>query len=136
MTEPQETEPAAMPEIPVTFEGREMFVRMPRPEQLLVWQRTLKMLSDLEASQATWTGSEVMRALERCRKIVDSILVNKADIEWLDDQFLDGALDFRTLAPFINLVVDGFATLAKEETPNREAKRAVKKAARKKAAIR
>lgn len=130
MTEPQED--VVVPEVPVMFHGREIYARMPRPEQLLVWQRVLKTLTDAPPG-TSWTGSEVMSALERLRRIVDSLIVNKADITWIDDQFLDGELVFQDLAPFLTDVTAKFNELAQEEAPNREAKRAVKKAARKKA---
>lgn len=140
MTEPQQeaaAEPVVSPELSIEFHGREIFVKMPRPEQLLVWQRTVTMLTNLQGNAASWTGAEVMAALERCRKIIDSIVVNNADIVWIDDQFLDGALEFKDLLPFITRVVERFAAAAEENAPNREAKRAVKKtaskAARKKA---
>lgn len=134
MTEPQQeaaAEPVVSPELAIEFHGREIYVKMPRPEQLLVWQRTIGMLTKLQDSAASWTGSEVMAALERCRKIIDSILVNKADIVWLDDQFLEGEIEFKDLLPFITMVVDRFAKAAEENAPNREAKRAVKKTASK-----
>lgn len=131
MTDQQEVaEPVAIPEIPVTFHGREIYVRMPKPEQLLVWQRTLDRLTKAPVN-ASWTGSEVMAALERLRRIVDSILVNKIDVEWLDDQFLDGELDFETVTPLMTIVVNAFADLAEENAPNRDARRAVKKTVKK-----
>jgi len=133
------TEPAApaedlteIPHLPVMFRGREIWTKMPRPEQLLVWDRTIKRLEQAPVD-ASWTGSEIMAALDRLRRIIDSILVNKADVTWLDDQFLDGELEFKDLAPFITMTVDAFADAAQEEAPNRAAKRAVKRAPAKKA---
>lgn len=127
-----------IPEVEVQFSGRSIWVNMPTPEQLLVWDRTVRNLTDAPPDES-WTGSQVMKSLDRLRRIVDSIMVNRADIEWLDDQFLDKALTFKDLAPFITLVVDGFADAAEKanSTSNRAAKRATektaKKAARKKA---
>ena len=132
-------------EIPFTFNDangdggeirRTMWVRVPRPEQLLVWQRTVDRLSAAPLT-ASWTGSEVMAALERLRTIVDSLLVNKSDVAWLDDRFLDGSMTFQTLTPFITETVSAFQQAA-AESGNREerrgaAKKAAKKAARKKA---
>ena len=137
MTEQEAAAPAAeeeitYPELPVPFRGREIYVRMPRPEQILVWQRTVKKLT-AAPMDASWTGSEVMAALERLRKIVDSIFVNKADIEWLDDEFLEGSVGFKELTPLLTDVVTAFGKMQEENAPNREAKRAAKKAARKKA---
>jgi hypothetical protein len=129
-----------MPEVPVTFAGREIFCHMPTPEQLLVWDRVVRNLTEAPPDES-WTGSQVMRALDRLRRIVDSILVNRADVEWLDDQFLDRTLTFRDMAPFITLVVDAFADAAEQAnaSSNRESRRAAakkppaKKATRKKA---
>ena len=133
MTTEQAEEEIVYPELPVTFAGREIFVRMPTPEQLLVWERTVKRLTEAPPDES-WNGSAVLASLERLRKIVDSIFVNRTDIDWLDDQFLDRKLDFKALVPFITLVVDAFADAAEEAAPNREAKRAIKKTAAKKAA--
>ena len=136
---PVAEEEVTIPEVEVQFQGRSIWARMPSPEQLLVWDRTVRNLTDAPVDES-WTGSQVMRALDRLRRIVDTILVNKADVEWMDDQFLDGKLTFRGLAPFIAKVVDAFADAAEQAnaTSNRAAKRAAakkpaKKAARKKA---
>lgn len=134
-TEQEATDPEAVEivELPVMLKGREIFVRMPSPEQLIVWQRTIKRLEEAPMD-ASWSGSEVMNALERLRKIVDTIIVNRADINWLDDQFLDGEVTFQTLAPFITDTVTAFQEFA-AANGNREERRAkpAKKAARKKA---
>jgi hypothetical protein len=122
-----EQTPAAepLPEVPLQFRGREIWARMPRPEQLLVWQRTLDKLQNA-GPDTNWTASTVMVALERLRKIVDSILVNEADKTWIDDQFLEGSMEFKDLVPLINGVAEKFAELAAEAAPNREARRAKK----------
>lgn len=146
-TEQVEEVPAAAPlelEVPFVFQAddgeggeirRTMWVRMPQPEKLLVWQRTLDRLANV-TDGASWTSSEVMVALERLRKIVDSLLVNRTDVTWIDDQFLDGTLTFRTLTPIIAQTLEAFQQ-ATAQTGNREQRRetdkAAKKAARKKA---
>lgn len=126
-------------ELPVLLLDREIFVRMPTPEQLLVWERTVKRLTQAPVD-ASWTGSQVMAALERLRTIVDSLMANSADVDWLDDQFLAKKLDFQGLAPFIANVVTAFQEFAAAQLQangTRAEKRAAapaKKAARKKAA--
>ena len=134
---PADDEEITVPEVEVQFMGRTIWTHMPSPEQLLVWDRTVRNLTEAPPDE-TWTGSQVMKSLDRLRRIVDTILVNKADVEWMDDQFLDGTLTFKGLAPFIALVVDAFADAAEEAnaTSNRAARRAkpAKKATRKKAA--
>lgn len=133
MTEPTqqpEAEATPPPELPIPFMGREIWVRMPTPEQLLVWQRTVNNLTNAPVD-ASWTGPEVMAALDRLRRIVDSILVNRADITWLDDQFLDGTIGFKELTPLVTDATSAFTTLAAENAPNREARRAAGKPAKK-----
>lgn len=132
---PEADEEVTIPEVEVQFEGRSIWTRMPSPEQLLVWDRTVRNLTEAPPDES-WTGSQVMRSLDRLRRIVDTILVNRADVDWLDDQFLDGKLTFKSLAPFIAKVVDAFADAAEQAnaTSNRAAKRAAKKAPAKKAA--
>lgn len=132
-TEQATTEPEAEApvELPVMLLDREIYSRMPSPEQLIVWQRTIKRLEDAPMD-ASWTGSEVMAALERLRKIVDTLIVNRADVDWLDEQFLDETITFQTLAPFITNVVTAFQEFAAAQA-NRETRRATKKTVAKKA---
>lgn len=126
-----EQTPAALPEVPITFRDREIWVRPPTPEQLVVWRRILKRLQGM--GQGTdWTAESVLAEAERSRMIVDSMLVNKADVIWMDDGFLDGSLTFQDLMPFPTLVMEAFAEAAKAEG-NREERRAAKKAPAKKA---
>jgi hypothetical protein len=120
-------------QIEVPLAGREITVTHPTPEQLLVWQRTLKRLGNLET--ATWTGEETMAALERLRKIIDSIIVHRADIDWLDDAFLEQTVGFRELAPWITQVIDAFEQHASQSGTRAERRAAAKpkKATRRKA---
>lgn len=115
-------------QIEVPLAGRAIAVTHPTPEQLLVWQRTLKRLGGME--NETWDGEQTMAALERLRKIIDSIIVHPADVDWLDDQFLAGAVDFRMLAPWITDVIEAFEKHAAEDG-NRQQRRAVAKPAKK-----
>jgi hypothetical protein len=127
------TDETQVPELEIDFQGRMMWVRMPSPEQLLVWKRTLRKLQ--EADVQGWNGEQAMTALERTRKIIDSILVNRADIEWLDDEMLAGNVTLLETATLLQTTVDSFVDAAEAEG-NRETRRAAptKKAARKKAA--
>ena len=127
MTEQTEAAtPVATPELEIEFEGRQIWVRMPSPEQLLVWKRTLKQLQGADVTG--WNGEQVMKALERTRMIIDSLLVHETDKEWLDDEMLAGTVDLKKTAEIINLTVEAFATAAEEEG-NRDTRRAAKKAA-------
>jgi hypothetical protein len=68
----------------VQFMGREFNSVLPEPEQILVWKRTV---DRLKSHMGTWTGEQALNALDRIRKIIDSIL-SPADIDWIDDQML------------------------------------------------
>lgn len=131
MTEPSTDPETFIPELPIQFEGREIYVRLPRPEQLLVWQRTVRQLQ--KADTASFTGTEAMQALERARRIIDSVLANQADKDWLDDELLDGTFGLREASQIITMTVEAYAEAAQADG-NRETKRAAKKAAPKKAA--
>ena len=133
MTEQQE--PAAdqtqVPELEIPFAGRTLWVTMPSPEQLLVWRRTLRQLQKVDVK--SWSAEQVMTALERARKIIDSLLVNKADVTWLDDEMLEGRVTLMNAAEIINTTAAAFAEAAEREG-NRETRRAAKKTPAKKAA--
>lgn len=125
-----EEEPVIVPELEVDFHGRPVWCKMPSPEQILVWKRTLTKLQS--ADSGSWTGEEALVALERLRKIIDSMLVNKADIEWLDDEMLVGNISLKELAPLMVSTIERFGEAA-QAGGNRETRRVkpAKKAARK-----
>jgi hypothetical protein len=128
------TDETQVPEQEITFQGRSMWVKMPSPEQLLVWKRTLQKLQGADVEG--WNGEQAMIALERTRKIIDSVLVNNADVEWLDDEMLAGRVDLLATASIIQMAVDAFVDAAETEgnrDTRRAAKAAPKKAARKRA---
>jgi hypothetical protein len=123
------------PELEIEFDGRKLWVRMPSPEQLLVWKRTLKQLQGADVSG--WNAEQVMIALERTRKIIDSLLVNKADVVWLDDEMLEGNLTLVHTADIITTTVKAFGEAAEREQAEngtRSERRAATKKPGKKAA--
>ena len=115
---------AVMPELEIDFKDRKIWVKMPSPEQLLVWKRTLTQLQ--AADVKGWNGEQVMRALERTRLIIDSVLAHQTDKDWLDDEMLAGTIGLMETAALINLTVEAFATAAEQEG-NRETRRAAEK---------
>jgi hypothetical protein len=127
MTE-QESPPDNRPTAVVKFLGRMVEVTMPKPEQILVWRRTLHRLQ--AANPESWTGAEVLAALERTRKIIDTLLANLADVEWLDDEMLAGRASLKDCAGLITEAIEAFQA----EPANREERRAAKKPARRVAA--
>lgn len=112
------------PTAEVEFLGRTIHVHMPTPEQLLVWQRTVEQLS--RAQTAGWNAAQAMNALGRCRKIIDTVIVQQMDKDWLDDEMLEGRLDLMGILPLMTQAIEAFVEVA-----NREDRRAVKKAGKK-----
>jgi hypothetical protein len=90
----------------MTFHGRELRVVMPRPEQLVIWQRTLSRLGNTELDPTS--GTELGRLIDRVIRIVETVLPERADHEWLEDQLLDGGM---TLADAANIVTAALAAL-------------------------
>lgn len=129
---PEATEAVEMPSLPITFRGREMYVVMPNPTQLAVWKRILQRLQNTH--EADWTAEAVVDSLAKLVRIVETLLVEQVDRSWLEDELLDGTLDFPKLAPIITLATEAFQQAA--EGNNRESRRAAaKKTPAKKAAL-
>jgi hypothetical protein len=101
------------PELEIEFRGRKLWVRMPTPEQILVWKRTLVQLQSAEVDG--WNAEQVMAALERTRKIIDSVLVHRVDVDWLDDEMLARRVDLKGTAEIINRTVEVYAEAAEAE---------------------
>ena len=120
-----------IPEREVEFQGRMIWVKMPSPEQILVWKRILVRLQAPDQDD-NWNGEQVMAALERLRKIIDSVVLNKADVEWLDDEMLDGKIGFREAAGLITTAMKAFGDSA-NWADRRAAEKKPRKATRKKA---
>lgn len=83
----------------IEFQGRTLKIRTPKPEQILIWQRTIKHLE--AANLSDWSGEQVLAALERARMIIDSLLYDPADISWLDDEMLAGRVGLREASGII-----------------------------------
>ena len=125
MTEQQGGAPAGT-ERAITFQGREIWVKFPSGEALTVWRRTLETLQRTE--DADWDGQRIMRAFDRLRRIIDSIILNQIDKDWLDDEWLDGRLTIVESAQIVQLTIEAFGA-----GDNQEGRRvAAKKAARRK----
>jgi hypothetical protein len=98
----------------MTFAGRDLRVVMPRPEQLAIWQRTLSRLGGGDLS--TMSGAEVGQLINRSIRIIETVLADEVDREWLEDQLLDGAM---TLADAASIVTAALKALrVGDDTPD------------------
>lgn len=118
MSEQQE-----LAERPIVFQGREMWVRLPSEEQIIVYGRTLDQLR--AADTADWDGPQALKLLDRALRIIQTVL-NPADREWIEDRMLDGELKLVEACQIMQLTVDAFTdgkTPAKKAAPKRAARR-------------
>lgn len=106
---------AAEPEVKaITWRGREIAVRFPTDGQLLVWQRSIK---DIQAQDtAAWDGEQALKALSRLGLILDSVMVDRPDREWLDDLTLEEGLGLMDRAEILRLAVEAFGVKTEDET--------------------
>lgn len=124
MTDQQQAAPE--PEVrEITFRDRVLLVKLPTPEQVLVWKRTMTQVEAMEKDPAT-DGYAMMRLIDRTRRIIDSVLVNEADKEWLDDLMLDGKLPLNEACQVVIMGMEAFGAGAN----NREERRAATPAKR------
>lgn len=121
---PGEQDTSELPTVEITFRGRTLLVTFPAPEKLLVWQRTLQRLQTDNVKD--WNGQQALAALDRIRKVVDSLLVHPGDIDWLDDEMLAGRLKMPELNELVHSVVDAFKA-KQAEGANRAGRRAAAK---------
>lgn len=123
----EQTEAVERPVVDIEFQGRTLTVHAPTPEQFVIWKRILR---TLEGAGDSWNGEQVVNALDRARRLIDTLLVHPADSEWLDDLVLDGKTSMEAIAGIIQLATEALQA----QTGNREQRRAAKKSPAKKAA--
>jgi hypothetical protein len=108
----------------VEYMDRTWTAVLPAPEQLLVWQRTLKRLSG--ETMEGWDGARVLQALDRLRNIIDSVL-SPQDVDYLDDEMLAGRFKLEEAHGLMMEVIKAF------KINNREERRAAERPAARRA---
>lgn len=112
------------------FVGRRVLVKLPTAEQLTIYRRLSREFQDLSRDGAADRLSldEALRHLGRATRLVQSILAEDRDREWLEDQLLDGKI---TMQQCTGLLRDAFKRLnAKAEAQAAGANRATRRRAR------
>lgn len=105
------TAPPAPTSRPIDFAtdklgARTMLVNAPTPEQLAVYQRTA---ARFDRDLTTMSEAEASKALDRSVRVVVSVLADQADVEWVEDQFLDGNLTLVEAAAILTLTIEAFS---------------------------
>jgi hypothetical protein len=129
---PDDGEVEDLPEADVEWNGRTWRVRLPSLEQLTIYRRLNAQFQEIGIAQAKPDAApmsldQATKYFDRALKLITSILVNSADIEWLEDEMLEGRL---TLTKASGLMREAFEKLAEvskareAENENRAARRA------------
>ncbi len=107
----------------VTFQGRQIAVKCPTEEQIFAWERLLTKMETMTKEAATIDTARTL--LNRCNKIIDSVIADPADREWMEDGRLDGTVNMKDAA---QIVIDALAAyeaeLGRTAPTNRAARRA------------
>lgn len=134
---PASAEAAAQPKGTIVFRGRTMAVRRPEAEQIAVWKRiadraaafrdesdTPKLCPECKGSGCETchnTGSAhtttVLKMFDRALKIINSVLVDEADRDWIEDQLLEGQVDLQGAAEIVSLAVRQMTASAGRAAP-------------------
>lgn len=109
---------------PVEFQGRLIRVTSPTSEQLTMYRRLAREFQDLgRDGNADRLGlDESLRQLDRATRLIQSVMKEPRDREWLEDQLLEGNV---TLDQCTELLRSAFAQLhkANEAQQNRADRR-------------
>lgn len=114
--EPSPAAPAETAADSIMFMGRTMLVQAPSPEQLSVWQRLATRAQAMTG--AGLTGDGAARLFGRAHRVIESVLVDEHDREWLEDQFLDRALTLEQAADILTLTVNVFQARIQAQVDN------------------
>lgn len=106
VTEPQ-------PELTSTFQGRTMRIKTPTPEQLAMFQQTLRMIKGM-SGQKNLSGERAMKFFDQGSRVVLSLLADSDDKEWLRDQFFEGDLG---LSEAFGIVQDAIDSMNNQKAP-------------------
>ena len=114
--------PAPVADKVVTFQGRDIKVKCPTEEQIFAWERLLSKMETMAKEAATVDTARIL--LNRCNKIIDSVIADPEDREWMEDGRLDGTISMKDAA---KIVIDALAAYESElgtAPTNRAARRA------------
>jgi hypothetical protein len=106
----------------VTLKGRAIQVRKPDADQLLVWDRVLQRIETMAA--AAETANQIRRLVNKCDIIINALIVNEEDQDWLENQQLAGTLNLREAGSIVLKALEAYGDEVAPEPPNRAARRA------------
>lgn len=105
----------------IVFQKRTIAVRLPTPDQLVAFRRVFARLESARATEMD--GERALALLERAAKVVDTVIADEVDRDWLDDQRLEGAATTEDIMPIIINAISAYGDEAPGVAPNRAARR-------------
>lgn len=105
------------PTTAIEFEGRRMLVRRPSIEQIAMYRRTAKQMEALKDRDITTPkqGEDVVRIFDRAARMIESVLVDDDDREWVQDQLMAGR-KISDLVPILRQAIDKLGEQAAAST--------------------
>lgn len=106
----------------VEFRGRMIRVKTPETEQIMIINRMAATFGRA-SQQQNISAQKAIKLMDRAFRAVCSVIINPADIEWLEELFLDGDLRLEETIPIITTATRALRT-ANEGNTNRAERRA------------
>lgn len=101
----------------VTLKGRVIEVKRPTDEQLFAWDHVLRRMEAM--GEHIENADQARKLISKCMSIINAVIVNEDDRDWLEDGRLDGSI---TLSDAGALVLDALKVYEfdiKSTTPKR-----------------
>lgn len=106
----------------IAFQGRQVKVKLPTFEQLTIFKRTADRFASIRDSDQQITGPEATRLYDRALRVITALLVDRDQVEWIEDLLLDGTVELADCTPLITEAV-GALREANTSAGNREQRR-------------
>jgi hypothetical protein len=126
--EPEPDDDGQAAETDVIWRDRTIRVRPPTLEQLTIYRRLARKFH-LLSEQNSKPDAEPMSLEEatghydRAIKLVTSVMVHPADVEWLEDEMLEGRIRLPDAADLMQKAIGALADANTDAQPNRAARR-------------
>ena len=106
----------------VPIKGREIAVKKPTEDQILVWHRVLSKFDQL--GKHVDDADQLNRLLNKLDMIMTSLIINKEDAEWLEDAQLLGEVSLREAGRLVEEALEAYGDEIGDQPANRAARRA------------
>lgn len=122
-----EADPDQEPELVgalVPFHGREIAVRLPSLEQLVVMRRLAEQYRGYgDGGKQLTSADEALTGYDRALKTITSVVVNQADIVFIEDLLLEGKTDLTGAGVLLKQAMDALSAANEEQISRAERRR-------------